>query len=304
MLRVICLTTLLTCSAALRVTLAPEDKVGKIPIGLNNGVVQKNAACGVVTMAFGKEYNKLGNKVTNLIRSLNVSKGWCPEDPELDHIPIAFFTDADASECPKGVQCLPENAMPPWEGPQGAVPLLNSKSSHLGDWKFRWYHAQGLINSPYPWTLYVDLDALPCSGEGVTALFQTMKAQGASVGSITHEENHIKVTPKELSAEDKKDWGKYEERNAGSIMLYIPDAKPMLEEWAAGIRTGAEDKHVTGDQLAYRAAMFSHRKTIKEHIFKDNEICRNLSRKRYNCQNGCYIMHKPNNGALKDNGIM
>jgi len=87
-------------------------------------------------------------------------------------------------------------------------------------------------------------------------------------------------------------------------MLHIPDAKPMLEEWAAGILESSHTKGVTGDQLAYRAAMFNHRNNLKEHIFGDNEICRNLSRKRYNCQNGCYIMHKPNNGALKDNGIV
>merc|ERR1719313_2001016 len=73
--------------------------------------------------------------------------------------------------------------MDPW------VPWVNpgndqNLQGHLGNWKFRWYHAQMLVHSPFRHTLYVDIDALPCSGQKIGDLFHEMYQTNSHVGDI------------------------------------------------------------------------------------------------------------------------
>lgn len=265
--------------------------------------------CGVVLGGFGSaKYVETGMKVAKYIRSLNISQGWCPEQ-DLDKIPVAFFSDKTGLECPEGVECFGKDNMAPWR--HGRMEIARPGSTHLGSWKYRWYHAQMLVNSPYELTLYVDVDALPCSGVGIESMFRAFK-EGATLGSIKH--NHpcgmtmgdcSKYKPKGTAKEDKAEWKHFEERNGGVILADIRKTKHIFQEWALRIEATAGAIDVKGDQLAYRQALFNHRKETKEHLFTDEQVCRALPAKDYNCkQGGCWIYHKPEMQALKDQAII
>jgi len=292
MIRALVLLALGSCSVALKLQ--------------KSETAQGSASCGVVLGGFGSQnYVNIARKVATHIRALEMPKGWCPEQPGLDKAPVTLFGDKADGVCPEGVNCLLEKDMAPWEGGDKSI---GGQQSHLGSWKFRFYHAQMLINSPYNLTLYVDVDALPCTGEGVANFFKLAK-EGVTLGSIKHEE-HLGGgggAPPGMKSEDHADWSKWPEHNAGVIYADLRVTKPMFEEWAEGIKRTAG--HAAGDQFAYRQATFNHRKTFKEHFFNDLQVCRNLSGPKHNCKHGgedgkpCWVYHKPGMRALKENGI-
>lgn len=265
--------------------------------------------CGVVLGSFGSdEYVSIGTKVAKYIRNLNVSRGWCPEEPGLASVPVAFFTDFPGYSCPDGIQCFNLEALAPWEG--GASKSTGS-NSHLGFWKYRWYHSQMLVHSPYELTLSLDVDALPCSGDAITSIFTAFKEKGVSLGSVMHDHSPCAMTPggncSDMSPagttnDDMMLWEKFIERNCGFILADKRKTKSLFEEWAANIRT--TEGIALGDQLPYRQALFTHRNDIKEHIFNEKEVCRFLPHDKYNCNTGCLISHWTSMGALKYAGII
>lgn len=250
----------------------------------------------------GKSYMDIGTKVAQHIRAIKVKRGWCPDQPKLASVPVALFTDFKDFACPEGVQCFSEKDMAPWNG---ASKNIGGNNAHLGSWKFRWYHAQMLIKSPFPLTLYLDIDALPCSGDAIASIFATFKDKSVSLGSIMHDSNPCAssggscnaLQPSNITNEDKKEWSHFSERNAGVILADLRKTRPIFEEWARNIENTAGK--ATGDQLGYRQALFRHRKDLAEYHFKPTEVCRSLPAAQHNCKKGCWIEHKPGMKSLK-----
>jgi len=264
--------------------------------------------CGVVLGAFGSQnYVNIGTKVAKHIRALQVSKGWCTEQPELSSVPVAFFTDLKDHACPEGVECFGESDMAPWKSADNKI---GGSNAHLGSWKYRWYHAQMMVNSPYDLTLYVDVDALPCSGEAIQSLFATFVTKDVVLGSIRHNTNPCAMTggkcsampPVGIMAAEHGEWAKFQERNGGVILADMRKMKHIFEEWAMNIDKTAGK--ALGDQLGYRQALFMHRNKIKEHTFNESEVCRSLPFATHNCNKGCWISHKPGMKSLKAAGII
>lgn len=222
--------------------------------------------------AFGSNsYVDIADKVVKHIQAMKFPKGWCPEQPELDKVQIAFFTDNKDHVCPDGVQCFSEKAMAPWEGHGGT---MSGGSSHLGSWAYRWYHAQVLINSPFDLSLYLDVDALPCSGDAIAKIFSVFK-EGATLGSILKPSNPRPSGLEECDADLKK-CAEKADRNCGVILADIRKTKPLFETWAEEIKKTAGK--ADGDQAGYIKALRKHIQDndagIKEHFFTSKEISR------------------------------
>lgn len=298
-MRLVLLTTLWCFSAGLRVNVQPAKNV-----------------CGLVLGAFGSEaYVSKGDKVIEYISKLNVSKGWCPEDLELATLPIAYFTDVKGHRCPEGVQCFGEKDLAPWTLP---VPSRSDSkiSDHLGSWKYRFYHAQMLVSAPFDLALYLDIDAVPCSGEGISKMFKKMKNDNADVGSVIHTnrpcamslEQEIPVSyslakltksdetsildcsmrAKAPPGADSKEWSMFPERNAGTILADLRKTRSLFVEFGKNVRLTAG--HARGDQLAYRQTLFMHHHDFKEVVFSSKEVCRH---NKLTCRDGCLVVHKP-----------
>merc|ERR1719375_2506928 len=103
-------------------------------------------------------------KAATHIGSLSAARGWCPIDNQLDHIPVTLFTDS-LTKSNSFVNVRPEKDLAPWI-PMGAG--SKSLKGNLGTWEARWYHAQSILSSPYHLTLYLDVDAVPCSAQGIS----------------------------------------------------------------------------------------------------------------------------------------
>jgi len=78
----------------LRVASGPPDQ-SKVHFCFKEGVgrAHQPAKCGVLMMAFGGSYGDIARRVAARTATLSVAKGWCPLDPELDHIPVTIFAD-------------------------------------------------------------------------------------------------------------------------------------------------------------------------------------------------------------------
>jgi len=279
-----------------QVSLEDSQPVDSQPVGS-----QKQGSCGIVMGAFGsKSYVDIADKVLKHISALEFPKGWCPEQPELDKAQIAFFTDLKDHVCPAGVQCLDETAMASWDG---GAKKMSGGSSHLGNWKYRFYHAQMLVNSPFDLTLYLDVDALPCSGDAIAKVFSVFK-EGATLGSILKPES---PRPKALEAcdADPQKCAQKADRNAGVILADIRKTKPLFESWSEEVKKIAG--HADGDQAAYIIAIRKHIKDndidLNEHFFGYKQISRH---QRDNCKNNneTLIHHSKHMTSLQAAGII
>lgn len=258
----------------------------------------KKEKCGVVLGAFGKElYTKAGAIVAERIRALNATKGWCPEDPQLDYIPVALFTD-DAKligECPKGVTCIPDTHMAQSEEITSAA--KGKIRPGLGSWKFRWYHAQMMVSSPYELGIYLDLDAVPCSGDKLGDLLKRLREKKAAVGTLIHSNWPCLQTGNDCSKGKPEgahagDWAKFKERNGGVIVFDRERAKPFTKTFGDYIVKSTQMSKIWGDQYALRAALFLTKDSVPELTYKNDELC------RYGggtCKSGCAVYHKNSN---------
>lgn len=265
--------------------------------------VRQTAECGVLMTSVGESANEVAAKVAPYIRKIPAQKGWCPLDPELDHIPVALFSDLCDTTQLEGVQCRPETDMEPFEGKEG--PLLQAG---LGSWKIRWYHAQVLLKTPYTMSVYVDLDALPCSAEKLTEMMNTLLKEKAAIGMSVHDKHPCAMShkqdcrnphPSNLVSEAQIDeWANWTERNAGTIVLDKRVGMPYVEEFARVIKEKAGNPLVQGDQYAFREATFKYRHQLKEYHYDDDVICRHGARKW--CSEGCSVSHLIQYRALKN----
>eukprot|EP00746_Dinoflagellata_sp_MGD_P146709 gnl/MRDRNA2_/MRDRNA2_79145_c0_seq1.p1 gnl/MRDRNA2_/MRDRNA2_79145_c0~~gnl/MRDRNA2_/MRDRNA2_79145_c0_seq1.p1 ORF type:complete len:346 (-),score=53.96 gnl/MRDRNA2_/MRDRNA2_79145_c0_seq1:420-1457(-) len=294
--------------------------------------------CGVVQYAFGAEhYLHIGLRAAQYIRALKVEKGWCSHDLDLDHIPVTLFTDVDASSHPSfektqtqgvnvvvlraptneikaaacgpstGVECHPEDALPKYPLTNGMAPSAG------GNWKYRWYHAQVLLQSPYDLTFYLDADAVPCSGEGMTYLVKKIDTEHADVGAMIHSGSCQMSPSKKCKGDapegaDKKEWAKFFERNAGVIaanMTKGSKGRKIIEDFAQGILDFAGKAH--GDQYAFRRSLFMHKDDSTQSIFHNDEVCRYQSETSRHvqhtgdmCEMGCKgISHQPSAKSIE-----
>lgn len=246
----------------------------------------KKQSCGIVMGAFGsKNYVEIGHKVLDHIKAMKPPKGWCPEQPELDYLPIAFFTDLEDHVCPSGIQCFSDKDMKPWEG---NAKNIGGTNSHLGSWKYRFYHAQMIVSSPFDLTLYLDVDALPCSGEAIAKVFSAFK-DGVTLGSIL---KPLDPRPGSLRKcdQDLEKCATKADRNAGVILTDTRKTKTLMEEWGEGIKKIAG--HADGDQAAYikvlRKYIAQNDTNLKEHFFTSKQISRH---QRDSCQNPEVLIH-------------
>lgn len=250
--------------------------------------------------AFGsKSYVDIGDKVINHIKAMKPPKGWCPEQPELDYLPITYFTDLKEHVCPEGVQCLTDEAMKKWEGGEKKI---SGSNSHLGSWKLRFYHAQMIVSSPYDLTLYLDMDALPCSGDAIAKVFSAFK-DGVTLGSILKPADPRPSSLAKCDADLKK-CGQEAERNAGVILADTRKTRTLMEEWGEGIKqlAGKAD----GDQAAYIQVLRKHIKAgdqnLKEHFFLSTEISRH---QRDSCEKpGVLVHHSKHMTSLMAAGLI
>jgi len=272
------------------------------------------AKCGVVMMAMGKEYSKIAYKVATRTRMMEVPKNWCPYDHKLNYIPVTLFSDLpvpnflqsapatikfraetnasvdntedlDALEVGNvnvddvidGVDVEPESSMKEWKGPK----TLNL-ARHLGSWKLRWYHVQSMLNSPYALTLYLDVDALPCTAKGISRLMHKITDSDAAVGTpIVADDrpcgstNNDCVDPHpKFNADRNEDihkWKRFHERNAGVMVIDMKKGRPILKEYAYQLQKMAGN--IAGDQFALRVALFKNQ-NLTQVIFPNTEVCR------------------------------
>jgi len=277
--------------------------------------VRRFAACGVVMMAWGQSYSKLAATVASRTRRLPAHKGWCPLDPELDHIPVALFTDTPKQQL---IPCMSQGVrlteidvheefeLDAWMGVEG-----NDHLNHmLGTWKMRWYHAQSILQSPYKLSLYLDVDALPCSAHGISSLFHELVQEKALFGSTLVLVKKCHMTngnctfphPPDLEKQKALEWKNFTERNSG-VLVVDKKAKPILEEWGTVIKRMAGQ--VMGDQYALREALFKYRDTIPQHIYSDKKVCRYHNATLRECETddepglGCYVHHVAYKGSLQ-----
>jgi len=235
---------------------------------------EKGATCGIVMGAFGSSsYVGTGDKVVNHIRKYHLPKGWCPEQPELEGpVPFAYFTDLKDHVCPEGVQCFPETKMDAWDG---GNKKMGGAVSHLGSWKYRYWHAQMLVHSPFDLTLYIDVDALPCSGEALAKVFSIFKNGNVTLGSIL-KPNNPHPSGLEACDADLEKCAEKADRNCGVIVADLRKTKKLFEDWSEGIKKIAG--HADGDQAAYIKTLRQHLKDkdvdIKEHYFPYKQISR------------------------------
>merc|ERR1719367_1317263 len=89
------------------------------------------------------------------------------------------------------------------------------------------------------------------------------------------------------SPKDESEWPTFSERNAGVVLFDAFIARPILEEFANMIEVSAGMATVTADQYALRAALFKYRRTIRQLIVGDEEVC------RYNASAQCRTDHTP-----------
>jgi len=286
MFKSLCLFALINATLSLRIQKEEESAAEK---------------CGVVLGAFGSQaYIQAGAHVAERIRHLNVTKGWCPQDLALDYIPVTLFTDAkhltlsrtkESQGCPQGVNCLPETAM---EAAPESLQLRKAVRPRLGGWTTRWYHAQIMVSSPYNLGIYLDLDAVPCSGDKLGYLLKQMTDSNAAIGTLIHANWPCLQTGNDCSkphpeGADVHEWSKFKERNAGVIVFEKERALSLLKDYGKYIVESANMGKIKGDQYAFRATLFVHKSEVPEIIYKNNEICRYGST---SCKAGCAIVHK------------
>jgi len=296
---------------------------------------QRGPACGVVMVAIGEGYGKVGMKVAAHTRSLPVSLGWCPLDPALGHIPVTLYTDVPSEDLQLSLQeedpdaavsltryahgstiadvtVLPETALAPWDGTDDDGQLLR----HLGGWRVRWLHVRAMLQSPYMMTLYLDVDALPCSSNGISRLLWAVVNKGAAIGtpSVVAAQRcqstsgdcsdpypaYVDELGQDAAERELLEWEAFTERNAGVVVIDGRAAKPILEEFAAVVKDRAGT--VKGDQYALREALFKYRKEIPQLLFHDTEVCRYSH--EHTCDTGCQVEHECHMQSLVRAGIV
>jgi len=221
---------------------------------------------------------------------------------ELDYIPVDLFTNItnfphctseklEAQVYSKAtrryvhlrtacrVVLHPEEELEPWKGPDGGDGL---QKKNLGSWRIRWYHAQVMINSPFELTVYLDVDAYPCSGGGISRLLWKLHNSNASFGSLVVSEDIgqcqstsgdcTKPHPPGMRRSEAKAWQKFGERHAGVVVVNMRKCRLLMKSFARAIRRSAGT--VTGDQYALREALFMMRKEVPQLVYKDDEVCR------------------------------
>jgi len=280
-------------------------------------------------VAIGETYGLIGMKVAARTRSLPAAPGWCPLDPSLDHIPVTLFTDVPASALAQalqkdrpgaqvelarraffgssvaGVSVVPEARLSAWDGEQRRDGVL---LRHLGGWKVRWLHVQAMLQSPYTMTLYLDVDALPCSSRGIARLFQRVANRGAAIGCpIVVAQQKCQSTqgdchtphPEMLTEHGLAEWANFTERNAGVVVFDMRMAKPILQEFARTVKRKAGS--ISGDQYGLREALFKHRH-IPQVLFGDTEVCRYSH--EHTCDSGCHVEHECHMQSLVRAGVV
>jgi len=317
-------------SAALRLSSLQIDGV---EFCLDDKTRGRKEHCGIVMMSFGRGYSEVAMKAAARTRGLKAQRGWCPLDPALDYIPVTLFTDmpkATFSHCrpgwprgrphqPANVEVHPEEELGMWTGPPVGSKfdrLLDSDSHmrHLGSWKVRWYHAESILHSPYTMTMYLDVDAYPCSAESISQLMWALPKNGAAVGNPAYKAVTCQASggncsdphPPDLRPGEAAAWSRFHERNAGVLVADLRRARPLLEDFARGIRRTAGSGRVTGDQYALREALFKHRRGVPQMTFPEEDICRwkHSGRCERKGRKGCAIHHFPGGESLRLYGMV
>lgn len=264
---------------------------------------QAKHACGIVMMSWGQSYTQTAIGEAARVRALPAEKGWCPLDPQLDHVPVALFTDVpekDLEAQAHGVEIHSEKELPAWthEATQAPGTMRAGQSQ-----KMKWYHPHVILKSPYTLTLYLDVDAQLCSAGGFTRLATRLLQQHAHVGALKVAKNEeLYVNGDELPpgfvnfGSEKKLWSSFHEYNSGVMMVDTRRAWPVLAGWARAIERTI---HRTGrDQYGLREALFMNRRLVKHMSFDDAEVCRYVSN---TCTDGkCAVDHHRWN-AVKQN---
>jgi len=305
----------------------PAERLAAAALGGRRAASERLAAqCGVVMMSFGENYTRIAMKAASRTRGLQADKGWCPLDPELDHVPVTLFTDApmgaagqdswqngstsatmlERSESFNGVVVRSVEELAPWAGPNtsGALNL------QLGTWRTRWYHAQVLLRAPYALALYLDVDALPCSAHGLSRLLRKLTDAGAYVGApmvaaflrcqMTHGDCRS-PHPAGLGPRELEEWGNFTERNSGVVAVDLRHGRPVVEEFASAIQRAAASQ-VSGDQYPLREALFKFRHSVPQVTYDDREVCRYVRPRFAECETreaaGCAVHHMHRMGSL------
>mmetsp|Transcript_49099 Transcript_49099/g.110464 ORF Transcript_49099/g.110464 Transcript_49099/m.110464 type:complete len:442 (-) Transcript_49099:83-1408(-) len=203
--------------------------------------------------------------------------------------------DLDARrEVVSDLRVRPESDMQPWQG------IKDSQiQEHLGSWKVRWYHVQSMLESPYEMTMYMDIDAYACSAEGVGRLLKQVADNNAAVGSpmlpeklkCKSSQGNCTYPHPQMSLAEVKEWTAFTERNAGVLVIDMRKGRPILESFGATLQAAAGK--ITGDQWAFRAALFKHR-NMRQVIFSNDDVCRYAPAGSCNDQNsrlGCAVHH-------------
>lgn len=281
-------------------------------------VVLQKAPCGIVMTSSGLNYSELALRVATRSRSLNTMKGWCPLDHELDHIPVTLFTDQPIGNVDRSggsmhgvnVQELPH--IDPRLTPSDPSAAASGLKKNLGSWLTRWFHAKSILMSPYDLTLYVDVDALPCTGRGVAQLMYRVTSARAAVGAQLHTRSPCAMTnnncadphPPNLKPAEMPEWTQFIERNGGVLVVDMRQGRPLVQDYADAIARMAGK--VKGDQYALREALFNHRHQAPQVIFRDDEVCR--YNKNAKCGSdaggGCAVHHFDKMQSLVTYGVV
>jgi len=133
-------------------------------------------------------------------------------------------------------------------------------------------------------TLYLDVDAVPCSARGVTTLVRRLFDSGAAVANPVIDGKHVQCQasrsncshphPLGLSTGELEEWRNFGERNAGVMVVDMRKARQMIEDWAHNILETAGSGKVLGDQFALRMALFKHRHDVKQAVLPRQDVCR------------------------------
>lgn len=293
---------LVLCSPIQALKVAPEAFKEVVENSLYWPGYDANAkqSCGIVMGAFGsKSYVDIGDKVINHIKAMKPPKGWCPEQPELDYLPIAYFTDLQGHVCPEGVRCFTDKDMTAWEGNAKSI---GGGGAHLGSWKYRFFHSAMIAASPFDLTLYLDLDALPCGGDAIAQMFSVFK-DGVTIGSILKPAD---PRPSGLTKcdQDLVKCAARADRNAGVIITDTRKTKQLMDDWGTEIKriAGKAD----GDQAAYIKVIRDYIKrgdtNLKEHFFTSKQISRH---QRDSCKTpGVLVHHSKHMTSLMAAGLV